>query len=404
MPTKQAVLYKGIDVGKVTGVRWDRERRESVITFQIKKDFTLRRDAVIRIGYRSLLGDPYLAVDSRGSSGQPALKTGDEVRRTETTVDFDEALSFLDAKGRRHVKSLIRTVAAGTAAPGNGERLNATLGGASRTVSELHTLTRTLRGQEREIAELVRTASTVLTTIGDREQSIRTIVGSGRTTLQSLASNTRSLEQGLDELPRLLASGRTSLAQLRPLLTEARPVFAKLRDVSPPLARALDPRSDAPLGAAVGDLIAIAHGLGPLSRQATPVLSKLRVLLDELVPVVKAGGPGARNLVPALDYLTPRSKGIATGYALLASAITSSDSKGRYVRAALNLDPAELSDSPAAANCNPASQNASPNQGYCRNSYPAGDDALDPQPFRGPYSRISPCTVPSRKSPRTPCR
>ena len=54
----------------------------------------------------------------------------------------------------------------------------------------------------------MRTASTVLTTIGEREQSIRTIVGAGRTTLDALASNTRSLEQGIDELPRVLASGR----------------------------------------------------------------------------------------------------------------------------------------------------------------------------------------------------
>jgi virulence factor Mce-like protein len=404
LPTKQAVLYHGIVVGTVTGVRWDPSRRESRVTFTLKDKFRLRKDAVIRIGYRSLLGDPYLAVDSRGSAGQPELKSGDEITRVENTVDFDEALAFLDEEGRDRVKSLIRTVADGTTAPGNGERLNGTLGGVSRTVNELHVLTKTLRGQEPQIADLVRTASTVLSTIGDREASIRTIVGDGRRTLDALASNTSSLEQGIDELPRLLASGRTSLAGLRPLLAEARPVFADLRAVSPTVAEALSPKAKYPLGGVVDDLVAIVRGLDPLNKKATPVLRRLKLLLDELVPVVQAGAPAARNLVPALNYLTPRSKAIATGYALLGAALSYKDSTSHYGLVGLNLDTNEATDSPASANCDPATQNTAPNQGYCRNAFPAAGDALDPQPFTGTYPRIVPCTVPSRKTPTAPCK
>lgn len=389
LPTKQAVLFHGINVGKVTGVKWDAARRESVVTFTLDKDFVLRRDAVIRIGYRSLLGDPYLAVDSRGTKAQPELKTGDEVPHTETTVDFDEALSFLDEEGRRHVKSLIRTVADGTVAPGNGERLNGTLGGVSRTVDELHTLTKTVRGQEDQIATLVRSAGTVLTTIGDREASIRTIVGSGRQTLGALASNTRSLEEGIDELPRLLASGRASLDRLQPLLLDARPVFAKLRAVAPSLSRALDPDAPRPLNRAVGDLVAIIRGLEPLNVQAVPVLKRLRTLLGELDDVVRAGAPGARNLVPALDYLTPRSKSIATGYALLAAALKHTDGGGRYARVGLGLDL-------------PQSIDTAETGGH--NAYPGPNDALDPKPFSGSYPRIVPCTVPSRSTPKEPCK
>jgi hypothetical protein len=134
------------------------------------------------------------------------------------------------------------------------------------------------------------------------------------------------------------------------------------------------------------------------------VLRDLKVLLDELVPVVRAGGPAARNLVPALDYLTPRSRAIATGYALLAAVLDSTDSTGHYARLAFNLDPAEETDSPMPANCDPATQNAEPNQGYCRNAYPGPDDALNPQPFKSPYTRVVPCTVPSRRTPKAPCK
>ncbi len=389
LPTKQAVLYHGVAVGTVTGVKWDPGRRESEVKFTLKDGFRLRKDAVIRIGYRSLLGDPYLAVDNRGSDSQPELRSGDEVQHTTTTVDFDEALSFLDKEGREHVRSLIRTVADATAAPGNGERLNGTLGGVSRTVSELHTLTKTVHGQEDQIASLVKSSSTVLSTLGSREDAIRNIVSSGRTTLDALASNSASLEQGIAELPRLLSSGRASLAELRPLLVQARPVFTKLRKVAPALSSALDPKAQYPLSRTVGNLIAVIQGLEPLNKQATPVLKRLRVLLDELVPVVQAGGPAARTLVPSLDYLTPRSKAIATGYALLAATLKASDSTSRYARVGLGLDPNEVNDSAPDPN---------------HNAYPGPGDATNPQRFTGTYPRITPCTVPSRKTPKEPCK
>jgi phospholipid/cholesterol/gamma-HCH transport system substrate-binding protein len=400
LPTKQAVLYRGIQVGKVSRVKWDRSSHDSVVTLTMNKGFTLYRDAVIRIGYRSLLGDPYLAVDSRGSPSAPALKSGDVVPHTTTTVDFDEALSFLDSEGREHVKSLIKTVADGTAAPGNGERLNGTLGGASRTISELGTLTSTLHGQEKQIATLVRTASTVLSTIGDREKSIRTIIGAGRTTLDALASNTSSLEQGVEALPRLLRYGRSSLAELRPLLSDARPIFAKLRGVAPDLAAALDPKARYPLTESLANLITIAKGLGPLNKQAVPVLGKLRKLLVQLKPLVEAASPGARNLVPALDYLTPRSKAIATGYALLAASLNHTDANGHYILLGANLDPTETADTPISTDCTGAPALL----GYCNNAYPGPDDALNPQPYRPPYPKIVPCTVPPRSTPKAPCK
>ena len=83
LPTKQAVLFQGIEVGTVTEVKWDTRRRESESRSRSTTASGCASDAVIRIGYRSLLGDPYLAVDSRGSAGQPELKSGDEVTRTD---------------------------------------------------------------------------------------------------------------------------------------------------------------------------------------------------------------------------------------------------------------------------------------------------------------------------------
>lgn len=402
LPTKQPVLYKGIPIGRVNNVAWDPDKNMSIVTFTLNDGFEVHSDAVLQIGERSLLGDPYLNLATRGSETMPRLAAGDVVEHTEASVNFDEALDFLDARGRKSVKSLISNVADGVAAPGNGERLNGTIGGLSRTLTNLNRLTVSLKGQEDHIAGLVSGASTVLSEIGSREQSVRTIVGSGRVTLDTLADNTDSLSTALRELPRVLDSGRRSLAEAQPLLTAARPLAEELRRATPHLEKAFD-SSHHSVGDIVDDLTTTVRGLRPLRRQAVPVLGKAAPMLRDLDELVVFAGPAARLLTPALAYLEPRVDGISGLYALVAAATQYKDKVGHYARVGVTLDPAEFFDAPAKANCNPKTQNEKPNQGFCNNAYPGPQDALDPQPFKGKYPRILPCDVPSRDNPTKPC-
>lgn len=400
LPTKQPVLYKGISVGRVNDVSWDPEEQVAVVTFTLD-GFEVHADAELQIGERSLLGDPYLNLTSRGSEGAPLLEAGDEITRTETSVNFDEALSFLDEEGREHVRSLIATVGEGTSRPGNGERLNGTIGGISRTVRELDEITRVVEGQEEEIAGLVSGASTVLQTIGEREDQVRTIVGSGRSTLDALASNTASLDQALAELPGLLETGQRSLAAAEPLLREARPLVADLQALAPDLALALSEDQPYSLGDVTRELVRVIEGLGPLRERGVPVLLKLDALLEDLQPLVLAIAPGARNLVPALRYLTPRVNAIAGLYALVAANAENVDAAGHYLRAGFSLAPGEAGDLPTDEGCTQANVPQAP--AYCANAYPKPNDALDPQPFESPYPRIVPCDPPPRTQPKEPC-
>src|SRR5690606_15515672 len=79
LPTKQPVLYRGIPVGRVTDVEWDGRRRVARVRFVLEDGFRVREDAVLRIGERSLLGDPYLNLVSRGSEKRPVLEPGEEI-------------------------------------------------------------------------------------------------------------------------------------------------------------------------------------------------------------------------------------------------------------------------------------------------------------------------------------
>ncbi len=99
------MLYKGVSVGRVNSVHYDAEAQESVVTFTLDDEQLgpIYKDATLQIGERSLLGDAYL--EPRSTSAPPntgELKAGDEVPHTLNSVDFDEALDFLDKQGRYH--------------------------------------------------------------------------------------------------------------------------------------------------------------------------------------------------------------------------------------------------------------------------------------------------------------
>jgi phospholipid/cholesterol/gamma-HCH transport system substrate-binding protein len=382
LPTKQPVLVKGVQVGKVTEVEFEQPTATATVTFTVDDQYApVHRDAKATIGERTLLGDPYINLDP-GAATAGDLEAGDAIPGL-PSVDFDEALDFLDADGRAHVRSLISTLRDATRTPGGGTRLNATVSELSRTVAELRSLTGALHGQEDEIAGLVRDGSIVLRTLGEREQSIRTISASGRAALEALASSTASLEQGIAELPGLLDTGRRVLAEARPLFDEAQPLLAELRRSAPELTDILTDL--APLG---GDSVEAISGLA-----AVPTFRKFLKVITLLEPVAPKLAPAARNLVAALQYAAPRANGIASFFANMTSVTAHGDGE-KWTRFAILFEPGELLDSPTPAVCEPE-DDVPVNAGFCHNAYPPPGDAVDPEPYEpGSYPRIDAFTPP----------
>lgn len=390
LPPKQPVLHKGVSVGRVRSIEYNKGETTGTITFVVDDDFApLYNDASVQIGERSLLGDPFLNLDP-GHERAGELENGGAVKAV-PSVDFDEAFDFLDEDGRAHVRSIIDTLSDGTKTKGNGAQLNSTIGGLNRTVTELRILTDQLRGQEAGIASFVSDASVVVTEIGDRETSLRSLVAGGRVTLDAVAANTASLEQGLAELPPLLAAGRSALANSRPLLENARPLIADLRDLAPDAIPALK---------AIGPLsrksAAVIEGLEPQRIAAEPVLPQLLKVSRESLPVVQGFAPASRNLVPTLDYVAPRANSFSAFFANLASATAHGDSLSRWARFHFTFEPGEQSDVPTPSVCQPEDDIA-PNAGFCQNAYPEPNDALNPEPFNGTYPRLLPFTPPPRR-------
>jgi phospholipid/cholesterol/gamma-HCH transport system substrate-binding protein len=384
LPTKTSVLDHGVEVGKVSSVDFNKDSVTGTATFTVDSEFRpIYADATARIGERTILGDAFLDLD-RGHPAAGQLDSGSPVKAL-PSVDFDEALDFLDKTGRAHLRSTLDTLGRGASTPGNGARLNGTVGGLSRTIETLNATTQALQGQEQDIAALSSGAGTVLGVLGKREAALREIVGSGRLTLDALASNTGSVERGVHALPGLLDAGRHSLADARPLLVEASPLVRRLRAIAPDLRPALGR-----LGPLSRDAAGLIGGLKPFRVAAAPMLTKSQDVFRLALPVVEQLQPAVRNLVPLLGYLAPRANGIAAFFSNSMSAFAQSDSLGHAARFSGNVVAGETLG--GASPCLPI-----PNVGTCSNAYPAPNDALNPQTYvPGSYPRLLPWSPPPK--------
>lgn len=370
LPSKQPVLLHGLEVGKVKGVDFNRDGATATVRFSINDDVApVHRNASVWIGERTILGDPYLALEP-GKKAAGDLKDGSKVRARDS-VDFDEAFDFLDAKGRRHVKSILSELDDATRAPDGAERLNVTVGGLTRTLRQLRAFTGNLRGQERDLAGLTRDGATVLAELGSRERSLRTIVGAGRQTLDAFSRNAGALDRGLAEVPGVLGSTQRVLSRSRPLLRATRPLIRDLADAAPDLAPVL---ADLPgVTADTVDTVSNLSGI-PTLREVLKVVK----LVGPSVPAIEAA---ARNLVPILAYTAARSPGLAAFFANYAGAF-GGDSAGPWLRTAAIFQRNLVDDAPS---------RGCPRTDLCFNSYPGPGDAAAPKPYRaGSYPRLRP--------------
>jgi virulence factor Mce-like protein len=380
LQTKFNVVVRGVIVGKVDEVTYDKEAGNATVDFAVDRDkVAVYRDASVRIGEFSLLGDPYVDLDPGKRASGPA-PSGHRIA-AKASVNFDQALSFLDAEGQGHVRSLLDELTAATKVRNGGGKLNATNGAIARIVTRLRGLTDALRGQEADLAALVRDSSIVLGELGRREASLRSIVGAGRTTLAALATNSRSLQEGIAQMPGLLDSGTRALAQTRPLLVQARPLVRDLERVAPDVATVLNR-----VPGIASDLVDTGAGLADIP--TLPRVLKLQNLLGPLLPKLEAA---VLNLVATLQYGAPRTKALASFFSNFAAATHSGDSEGKWARIFFDFEPGEFLDNPTPADCGAPM----PATGVCHNAYPAVGDALANRPYkRGSYTRVMPYEPP----------
>jgi len=378
---RSEVLARGVPVGVVESIdpvtvgggggEGEDGAEAARVTFSIDGQYApLGQATTVRVGAKTLFGESYIDLVPGGGKELPA---GGEIAAANVlpeAVDVDQALEILDDDGRKHLQALLATAGEATAPAGSGERINETIAAGAELTGELRRLAGTLRGQRSTLAGLVSDGATVAGELGDREQTLRSIVTGADTTLNALAARTDSLEQGMEELPPLLETGRAALAEARPLLEEATPLAADVADASPVLREAIDLLP--PIAGDVDHLLAAAP---ELERASGPFLTEVGAALEAARPATGPLQAALRNAEPVANYLSERKRPFAAWFSNTGDLGSSRDAKGYFARFFVGFEP--------------GTGLGLPGGNYESNAYTGPDDALDPQPYSG-YPRLLP--------------
>jgi phospholipid/cholesterol/gamma-HCH transport system substrate-binding protein len=367
--SRSEVMVRGVRVGEVETVDADGDRARVTLALDARYA-PLHRDTTVRVGAKTLFGESYVDLDP-GTPAAPEIASGAELPGhavLPAAVDVDQALSAFGPETRSDLDAVIQTSGAGAAA--GSERVSATLAEIARTTSELRGLVETLAGQEDTIADGVEDAGALASALAADERILRAIVADGRTALTALADRGGSLRAGSDELPRLIGAARTTLAGLRPLVIEARPLVGQLATAAPDLRSAL-----AELPAAAGDADRLLARVPELERVATPFLADAEATLKLAAPVSGPLSDALRNAEPIAGFLSDRREAFAAWFSNTADLGSHRDAKGYFARFFVGFEPSTAFGLPGG--------------NYRNNSYTGPGDAADPQPYSG-YPRLEP--------------
>ena len=362
------VLVHGVKVGTVLVV--SARPNGTLVTLALGSGTpVLRRDASARVGFKTPLGEPFVDLDPGQAAA--ALPRGGSLR-SESTVEIDDALSFLDRSGRSNLRAALIDLGRGAASPNTSQTESEAIAQLARATANVDSLAAELSAQRADISGLIGDGGAVLGTLAGRRSELTALTSDASQTLQAVAAERSRVGQVLDRLPGLLAAGRTTLLAVRPLIAQAMPVATELAQAAPPLTLALRT-----LPATSADLTSVLGQAGPIERDVVPVLKELGTIAPTANAALTRLGPALADLVPVADYLEPRGRTIAAWFANTADLGSHGDAKGDWARFFVMFDPSTLTGLPAFA----------PE----RNSYTAPGDAAQNEPYRpGGYPRLMP--------------
>jgi phospholipid/cholesterol/gamma-HCH transport system substrate-binding protein len=295
---RSVVLERGVQVGYVDSVTLAGDRARFTIAID-RRYAPVFRDATLSVDHRTLFGEAYVNLNP-GERTAGALPDGSELPASQVVpvVNIDQALEVFDARARRHLFSLADTTAQVNADPEAASLLNGSLAGLADTLAHVRRLSALLGDQRRNITGFVSGGRVVLGTLATREQQIATLVSGGRASLEGLTANEAALRAGVSEVPALLASAKTTLAQSMPLLRDALPVVQTLSRAAPLLTATANG-----LPAVARSSSSLVGALPGFRAAAVPVLRLLLRVSRSAGPAVVALQPSLQDLIPLVRYL-----------------------------------------------------------------------------------------------------
>jgi phospholipid/cholesterol/gamma-HCH transport system substrate-binding protein len=290
------VRISGVNVGKVQTIELAPNGKQALATAAIDDRYApLPEDTRAMLRTKTLLGETYIEL-TPGSRKGPEMPDGGTLPEANVaeSVQLDEIFSTFNAKTRAAFQEWMRESA--VAINGQGQNFSYAIGGLEPTFTELDKLFRVLDSQRLAVGQLFRNGATTFTALRGQNGELADLIRSSDEVFSTTAQRDRDIEALFRAFPTFLDESRATFSRLKGFSEEADPLMKQLV----PAAEELSPTLIA-LSKLAPESKALFEGLGPVIKLAPDGFAAFRKLFrDEFPPLLRALDPFIRNLNPIL--------------------------------------------------------------------------------------------------------
>jgi phospholipid/cholesterol/gamma-HCH transport system substrate-binding protein len=282
----QTVEVAGVKIGLIANI--ELRDGKALVGLDIEKRFddvihTEGTTALLRP--RTGLKDMFLQVDP-GDPDSPVAEEGFTIpsRSTLTDVDLDEFLAQLDVDTREHLQLLIGGAARGL--KGRGMDLAELFRRFGPTVRDLRRVNTAVAAEREGLKDAINGLALLTSELAGKDEELAGLVDSSATVFEAFASEDENLSATVDRLPGALRATTSALGHVDRFADELGPAA----DALGPTFQALDR----------------ANGVvAPVARRLTPIIGdEIRPFVSEARPLVSDLRSASRGLATSLPDLT----------------------------------------------------------------------------------------------------
>lgn len=318
------VLVDGFDAGKIEKI--DVRDGKAIVTFSLDDDDApLHEGTSVAMSWKAVLSERQLIVTD-GPAGNAEIPDGGMVPgKMAQPMEVDDLLGALDAPTRAKLTSLIGELQ--QTLGGHESEAQATVKTAGPALRELGQVLQAVGTDGPAIRDLVKRLNSMVTVVGERDQSLSTIVSSLSRLSERVATQRAGLRGTLQRLPRTLDQATSTLNRVPGAADAAVPL---LNDLAPTTKK---------LGATAHNLRPVLQDLRPAAADLRPTLARLNELLGvtpglldslaDFLPDLDTTTTGLQQPVNFMRPYTPEITGMLTNWN---SAFSNYDSNGHFTR------------------------------------------------------------------------
>ncbi|HTR75714.1 MAG TPA: MlaD family protein [Solirubrobacterales bacterium] len=326
------VRISGVDVGKVESIELGPQGKEAMALLNIDDKYApLPRSTRAMLRTKTLLGETYVEL-TPGSNEEPPLEDGATLPAAQVTesVQLDEIFQAFDPKTRRAFQTWMQEAA--VAIEGQGQNLSYAIGNFEPTFTEFENVFRVLNSQKLAVSQLFGNGAKTFEALRGQEGELANLIRSSNELFKTTAARDRDIEALFRAFPTFQDESRLTVARLQRFAVNADPLSKQLV----PVAEQLSPTLVA-FGKLAPEAKKLFEALPAAEKEAPTGFAAFRKLFrDDFPPLLRASEPFVRNLNPLVTGLDLYRREVAATVGNLAASthgqLTETNDRGENLR------------------------------------------------------------------------